>query len=69
MPIPDISQRKLTHRSMPPGAIIPELVYEDVERAAAWLGQAFGFRERLTFSQAIADVDPRTWVGEPHEAA
>lgn len=35
------------NRSMPPGAIIPELAYEDVDAAAAWLCAAFGFRERL----------------------
>jgi len=32
---------------MPPGVIIPELPYEDVNEAAAWLCQAFGFKERL----------------------
>ena len=36
-----------TNRSMPPGIIIPELPYDDVQVAAAWLCQAFGFRERL----------------------
>ena len=35
------------NRSMPPGAIIPELGYSDVDAAAAWLCTAFGFRERL----------------------
>jgi len=136
---------------MPPGTIILELGYDDVERAATWLCKAFGFRERLrigshraqlvlgeaglavvgrkgaaeaageagarhsimvrvadvdahferarqhgawivspptdypygerqysaadpgghhwTFSQSIADVDPRAWGGEPREAA
>jgi len=32
---------------MPPGTFIPELAYEDVAEAAAWLCRAFGFRERL----------------------
>ena len=36
-----------TNRSMPPGVIIPELPYDDVRAAAAWLSQAFGFKERL----------------------
>jgi len=36
-----------TNASMPPGTFIPELAYEDVARAAAWLCEAFGFRERL----------------------
>ena len=35
------------NRSMPPGAIIPELVYPDVAAAAAWLCEHFGFTERL----------------------
>jgi len=37
----------ISNRSMPPGVIIPELAYDDVAVAAAWLCQAFGFRERL----------------------
>jgi uncharacterized glyoxalase superfamily protein PhnB len=37
----------ITNRSMPPGVIIPELPYEDMNKAAAWLCQAFGFMERL----------------------
>jgi hypothetical protein len=37
------------NRSMPPGIIIPELVYEDLDKAVAWLCQAFGFKERLHF--------------------
>jgi hypothetical protein len=35
------------NRSMPPGAIIPELVYTDVSLAVVWLCNAFGFTERL----------------------
>jgi uncharacterized glyoxalase superfamily protein PhnB len=37
----------MTNRSMPPGRVIPELGYDDVATAAAWLCEAFGFRERL----------------------
>lgn len=37
----------LTNRSMPPGVIIPELPYDDVRTAAAWLCHTFGFKERL----------------------
>jgi uncharacterized glyoxalase superfamily protein PhnB len=37
----------ITNRSMPPGVIIPELPYEEVNTAAAWLCQTFGFKERL----------------------
>ena len=37
----------ISNRSMPPGVIIPELPYEDVNVAAEWLCQTFGFKERL----------------------
>jgi uncharacterized glyoxalase superfamily protein PhnB len=37
----------ITNRSMPPGAIIPEVPYDDVGTAATWLCQTFGFKERL----------------------
>jgi len=37
----------ITNRSMPPGVIIPELRYDNVNEAATWLCQAFGFKERL----------------------
>lgn len=37
----------IANRSMPPGVFIPELAYADVRSAAAWLSDAFGFRERL----------------------
>src|SRR5688572_13301811 len=35
------------NRSMPPGVIIPELVYGEVDTAVTWLCQTFGFKERL----------------------
>ena len=42
------SQSDMTlNRSMPPGTIIPELVYGDVGAAVAWLCTTFGFKERL----------------------
>ncbi len=41
------SSRDIPNRSMPPGALIPELGYEDVDAAAAWLCDTFGLRERL----------------------
>lgn len=37
----------IANRSMPPGLIIPELPYEDVNEAATWLCQTFGFKKRL----------------------
>jgi len=35
------------NRSVPPGPIVPRLIYEDVAKAADWLHGAFGFTERL----------------------
>ena len=37
----------ISNRSMPPGTIIPELVYGDLEAAVDWLCKTFGFKERL----------------------
>ena len=36
----------LTNRSMPAGAVIPVLGYENVAEAADWLCETFGFTER-----------------------
>ncbi len=35
------------NRSMPPGVIIPEIPYADINQAADWLCRAFGFKKRL----------------------
>lgn len=43
------------NRSIPPGPVIPVLVYPDVREAVAWLSEAFGFVER-------------TRIGESHRA-
>lgn len=37
----------LVNRSMPPGTVIPVLGYEDVDEAARWLCDTFGFTVRL----------------------
>ena len=37
----------LSNRSMPRAAVIPVLAYPDVNQAAAWLCDAFGFSVRL----------------------
>ena len=36
-----------TNRSAPPVTVTPVLVYPDVRAAVAWLGDAFGFEERV----------------------
>jgi uncharacterized glyoxalase superfamily protein PhnB len=37
----------LSNRSIPRATVIPVLAYPDVNQAAAWLCNAFGFRVRL----------------------
>ncbi|OGO27382.1 MAG: glyoxalase [Chloroflexi bacterium RBG_16_54_11] len=44
------------NRSMPPGVIIPELIYDDLETAVAWLCRAFGFVERLRIANHRAQL-------------
>ena len=41
---------------MPPGTIIPELAYPDVQEAVTWLCQAFGFSERLRIGSHRAQL-------------
>ena len=36
-----------TNRSRPPGVIIPEIPYANIQEAADWLCRAFGFKKRL----------------------
>jgi uncharacterized glyoxalase superfamily protein PhnB len=45
-----------TNRSMPPGVIIPELGYPELEAAVSWLCQTFGFRERLRIGSHRAQL-------------
>ena len=40
-------QTEQENLSMPPGIIIPVLVYPDVASAVVWLCSTFGFKERL----------------------
>ena len=47
IPQPIIQPGITTNRSMPPGVIIPELVYDDLDAAVAWLCNILGFTERL----------------------
>jgi uncharacterized glyoxalase superfamily protein PhnB len=36
----------IANRTMPSCSVLPELVYDDVDRAVRWLGEAFGFQTR-----------------------
>lgn len=44
------------NRSMPRSPVIPELVYQDVREAVAWLCDAFGFVERWTVGEHRAQL-------------
>jgi uncharacterized glyoxalase superfamily protein PhnB len=46
----------MTNRSMPPGTIIPELAYPNVREAVDWLGNTFGFSERLRIGNHRAQL-------------
>ncbi len=40
------------NRSIPTAAVIPVLIYPDVREAVAWLGEAFGFVERVQIGES-----------------
>src|SRR5262249_49595190 len=48
-----------SNRSIPEATVIPELAYTDLAAAVRWLGDAFGFQERLR----IADHRVQLVVG------
>jgi len=39
------------NRSIPAATVVPVLVYPDVQEAVAWLGDAFGFVERVRIGE------------------
>lgn len=49
------------NRSIPSAAVVPVLIYPDVRAAVAWLGEAFGFAERVRIG---ADHRSQLSVGE-----
>ena len=50
----------LQNRSVPPAPVVPEIVYEDVEAAIAWLCEAFGFTVRWQ----AGDHRAQLWAGD-----
>jgi uncharacterized glyoxalase superfamily protein PhnB len=40
------------NRSIPSDVVIPVLIYPDVREAVDWLGEAFGFEERLQIGES-----------------
>jgi uncharacterized glyoxalase superfamily protein PhnB len=47
----------MNNRAMPRGPVIPELAYPDVETAASWLCDAFGFTLRFRFGGHRAQLN------------
>jgi uncharacterized glyoxalase superfamily protein PhnB len=39
------------NRSIPASGVVPVLIYPDVREAVAWLGEAFGFAERVRIGE------------------
>ena len=39
------------NRSIPAATVVPVLIYPDVRAAVAWLGEAFGFEERVQIGE------------------
>ncbi len=46
-----------TNRSRPPGVIIPEIPYANIQEAADWLCRAFGFKKRLQIGYRRSSLD------------
>jgi hypothetical protein len=53
-----------SNRSIPSATVVPVLIYPDVRAAVAWLGEAFGFAERLRIGE-----DRRTQLSVGDEGA
>lgn len=47
----------LRNRSAPPHAVVPILVYDDVEHAVEWLTRTFGFVEKVRIGDHRAQLD------------
>jgi uncharacterized glyoxalase superfamily protein PhnB len=46
----------MSNPSMPPGTLIPELTYPDLDAAVDWLTRVFGFRQRLRIGSHRAQM-------------
>jgi uncharacterized glyoxalase superfamily protein PhnB len=46
----------LNNRSVPTNILLPHLVYQDVDAAAAWLGSVFGFEEHYRYGEPTGGV-------------
>jgi len=55
----------VNNRSAPGAAVVPVLVYENVEQAVDWLCRVFGFKERLRAGAPGGPVShAQLWIGD-----
>jgi uncharacterized glyoxalase superfamily protein PhnB len=54
----------IENRSLPPGTVVPVLVYANVGEAIDWLCRAFGFAERLRYGPNDNPAGAQLSVGE-----
>src|SRR5258708_36730423 len=46
----------IENRSVPPDAVLPHVVYQDVDQAMAWLNKTFGFVEHYRYGDPTSGV-------------
>lgn len=44
----------IENRSVPPDAVLPHVVYQNLSKAIAWLNKAFGFREHYRYGEPVS---------------
>ena len=49
----------ITNRSVPTDTVLPHVIYRDLEKAIAWLAEAFGFVERYRYGNPISGAQVR----------
>lgn len=59
MPLPPGYALKMRNRSVPCDAVLPHLVYEDVDAAVEWLTRHFGFTEHYRYGDPPAGAQLR----------
>jgi uncharacterized glyoxalase superfamily protein PhnB len=55
----------ISNRSVPTNIVLPHIHYQDVEKAVAWLGKAFGFSERHRYGEPPSGAQLRlgnAWI-------
>ena len=54
----------LSNHSVPVGAVLPHVVYDDVAEAIPWLASTFGFREHFRYGDPAAPGGAQIHLGE-----